>query len=530
MAATTTSSPTSVTMEEPYALDHKVSSLRQSISMKRNTSNLTSVERIFVDEIMEEGDEEDLEVLLTTLEDQTLFFGSSHGNGEEGKEIMLMLEPPTGPQHLLLRGQRGSILRQQTIEKRRSCHQRNSLWRRSSMKKMDSFGSASTNERNSFSGGSGEFSVASSSGGNSIKQGDRSSSKVVGPQSLFTLDEFKELEASYGQDEEEDHDENGKIGTHNETKVEELVVPQTTSSTDSSDLIKRASRNIYLGEGFEVGAEDLFNMYSQSMPDYDPWRDNLEMDEEGHRFDFTILGTSPDDIDSQPHALSPPQMYALQEHLPMARKGESFWLKYSMVRDGASFSALLQHVRGSHHTVMCMETIDGEVFGAFSSTTWSIQPNYFGNGECFLWRMKSNRAEVNGLSLYEQAQQESDIAVYPYAYRNDYYQLCQHDRIGLGGGTASVPQEIQGEMVEPNQLGFGIMFEGSNLLEASSAPCLTFGSPSLSMIHSDGSKFELVNLEVWALTPCVTIEEARRLECQRLFLKRNLVNSNSTMQ
>lgn len=480
------------TTVEPCDSDRK-GNLRQSISLQRNKSNLTSAEGIFVDEIMEEGNEEELEILLTTLEDSNLFFSTASGSSneeEEGEEVTL-LEPPS-PQHL--RGPQGSELRQQTIEKRRSCHQRNSLWRRSSVKKVD----------------------------DSVDPKDRSK---VGLQSLFTLDEFKELEASYDDKDDE------LMGTDDEKKQEELDVPLQDEEAllqkknRSDDMVKRASRNIYLGEGFEVGAEDVFDMYSQETPNYDPWRDNLKMDEEGHRFDFHILGTSPDDMDAQPHVLSPPQMYALQEHLPMARKGESFWLKYSMVRDGASFSALLQHVRGSHHTVMCMETVDGEVFGAFVSTPWSIQPNYFGNGESFLWKMKSNRADVGALSLYEQAHQESDIEVYPYSYRNNYYQLCQHDRIGIGGGTSSMPQDIQGEMVEPGKLGFGIVFEGSNLLEASSSCCLTFASPSLSSIHRDGSRFELVNLEVWALTPCVTTEEARRLECQRLFLKRNMVKS-----
>ena len=373
------------------------------------------------------------------------------------------------------------------------------------MKKVDSFGSTNA--------GSGEFSAKG-----------RSSSKA-GLKSMFTLGELKELEASYEEDE-------GENFTSDEKKEGEIDIPVQDEEAlldkkdGSNDIIKRASRNIYLGEGFEVGAEDVFRMYSQDTPDYDPWRDNLEMDEEGHRFDFHILGTSPDDFDAQPHALSPPQMHALQGHLPMARKGESFWLKYSMVRDGASFSTLLQHVRGSHHTVMCMETVDGEVFGAFVSTPWSIQPNYFGSGECFLWKMKSNRADVEGLSLYEQAHQESGIQVYPYSYRNNYCQLCHHDRIGLGGGTSSTPQDIQGEMVEPGKLGFGIVFDGSNLLEASSSPCLTFASPSLSSIHAVGSRFELVNLEVWALTPCVTIEEARRMECQRLFLKKSMAQSN----
>jgi hypothetical protein len=454
-------------MSEAATPSSRQMSLRQSVAMTRET--LTANELLFVDEIVENGNEEELETLLATLEDTNVFFHQS----EETSDPL----------------SRGSELRLQMIQERKSCIQRNSLWRRSSVR---------------------------------INKNNNQTTSRQQPQSLFTLEELKELEASY--------DENDDTET-DEKKTEESQENPTTSEIEEEDnhdfqqaAIKRASRNVYLGEGFEVGAKDLFAMYEDANenPDYDPWRDNLKMDEEGHRFDFHIIGTSPDDVDAQPHALSPPQMHALQEHLPMSCRGATFWLKYSLVRDGASFSTLLQHVRGSSQTVMAIETVDGEVFGAFTTSSWTIQPNYFGSGECFLWRMKNNRADVSGMSLFEQAKQESDIEVFKYSYHNNFSQLCQHDRIGLGGGITSVAKEIQGEVIEPSGFGFGIIFEGCNLLEASSSPCITFDSPSLSRIHSDGSRFEIVNLELWTLTPCLTLGEARKMECQKLFLKRNV--------
>jgi hypothetical protein len=38
---------------------------------------------------------------------------------------------------------------------------------------------------------------------------------------------------------------------------------------------------------------------------------------------------------------------------------------------------------------------------------------------------------------------------------------------------------------------------------------------------ADGSKMEFVNVEVWGLTPCLTVEEAQLMENRHLFLKRN---------
>eukprot|EP00978_Attheya_sp_CCMP212_P043300 scaffold280108_cov44-Attheya_sp.AAC.1 len=66
--------------------------------------------------------------------------------------------------------------------------------------------------------------------------------------------------------------------------------------------------------------------------------------------------------------------------------------------------------------------------------------------------------------------------------------------------------------------GFGLGIE-SDLLHGTSSSCATFGSPPLSFEHPDGSPFEIVNMEVWTLTPCMTLEEAEKLELGRFFLE-----------
>jgi hypothetical protein len=65
--------------------------------------------------------------------------------------------------------------------------------------------------------------------------------------------------------------------------------------------------------------------------------------------------------------------------------------------------------------------------------------------------------------------------------------------------------------------GFGLALQ-SDLLQGSSSPCITFGSPSLSKAHPDGSLFEIMNVELWTTTPCMTEEEAEKLELGKLFL------------
>jgi hypothetical protein len=88
-------------------------------------------------------------------------------------------------------------------------------------------------------------------------------------------------------------------------------------------------------------------------------------------------------------------MHRLQDSLPFCKRGESFWLKYSLVRDGASLSTLLNKSRGSKYSILALETLDGEVFGAFLGEPWHFDHSFYGTGESFVWKMKRNRDEIS---------------------------------------------------------------------------------------------------------------------------------------
>jgi len=223
---------------------------------------------------------------------------------------------------------------------------------------------------------------------------------------------------------------------------------------------------------------------------------------------FQIFGTSADDVDSQPHVLSPPLMESIYEFLPFAFSEQSFWMKYSLVRDGASFFKLLQNVRGSKATVLAIETTDGEVFGSFTSTPWRKNTTYFGSGEAFLWRMRHDR-KTTCKSIIDQARLESEIEVYPWTGMNHDVQLCKDSFIALGSGSSS--EEGKSDM------GFGLCID-RDMLHGTSSYSTTFGNPPLSYAN-ESAPFEIVNMEVWTLTPAFDVEEAEKLEFGRLFLE-----------
>jgi hypothetical protein len=267
--------------------------------------------------------------------------------------------------------------------------------------------------------------------------------------------------------------------------------------------------------------------------EYDAWVDMPEEFGSVDNLPFRILGTSAEDVDSHPHVLSPPLMEALQGFLPLAKTSDNFWMKYSLVRDGASLHTLLQYSRGAQFAILALETTNGEVMGAFTTEPWRKTWSCFGGGDSFLWRLRHSR-KTKCHSIIDQAYLESEIDVYPYTGENLCIQFCTSDMIAVGGGSLDQDSHMNVTADDSNaqssfrdhEWGHGLALQ-SDLLSGSSAPCVTFGSPSLSEVHSDGSLFEIMNLELWTMTPCYSQDDAEKLELGRLFLEENPTESFS---
>ena len=234
---------------------------------------------------------------------------------------------------------------------------------------------------------------------------------------------------------------------------------------------------------------------------------------------FRILGTSADDESANSNILSTPLMHSLQDSIPYGVAEQNFWMKYSLARDGASLSSLLRHIRGAKYTILALETADGEVFGSFTSEPWENNLNYFGTGESFLWRISHQfrNYSYNNLNI-DQGQRDDldesdDVDVFPWTGENNCIQLCTHAKIAIGGGSHASKEQHN------IAYGFGIAID-RDMTRGTSSHCATFGSPPLSKIHPDGSPFEIMNLEVWTLTPCFSLEDAEKLELCRLLAVR----------
>jgi len=232
---------------------------------------------------------------------------------------------------------------------------------------------------------------------------------------------------------------------------------------------------------------------------------------------FLILGTAADDVSCHPHVLSPPLMESLLAFVPEVLSQHNFWLKYSLVRDGASLWTMLRQVRASEFTFLAIETEDGHVFGSFTCQAWRLAQGWYNSPAdeaAFLWRMRRSRAldkpEV-AQSILDQVNRESEIQVFPYRSGNVAVQYCSKDHLMLGQGEV-LPTSGAGK-----HYGHGLYLDAS-LLHGTTSSCETFGNPCLASPDARGAKFQVSNLEVWTLTPHRNVHDAEHSELSQLFL------------
>mmetsp|Transcript_18269 Transcript_18269/g.29956 ORF Transcript_18269/g.29956 Transcript_18269/m.29956 type:complete len:596 (-) Transcript_18269:84-1871(-) len=341
---------------------------------------------------------------------------------------------------------------------------------------------------------------------------------------------------------EDNGDVNSSLDVHSDDEVGEIDHESAASSWSENDGgfkhydAWEVLRDEYASDfGFNVAVDDENKLVRYNSDDED-------------RGIFKILGTSLDDTGATPHVLSPPLMDSLLSFVPDHLAYDNFWLKYSLCRDGASLDILKRYCRAATYTILAIETTNGDVFGSFTSAPWRTHNRYFGTGESFLWRMRHNR-NTPVASLFDQAQLESEIDIFPYNGSNSYVQLCTSDKLALGGGGALKPglngQEIflnqeedvqsalsQGEepaYLEWRDFGFGLALDHT-LRHGSTSPSATFGNSALGSSGGEGGQtFDVVNLEVWTLTSASTEKEAQQQEMSMFFVRESVSSSMSKL-
>jgi len=220
-----------------------------------------------------------------------------------------------------------------------------------------------------------------------------------------------------------------------------------------------------------------------------PLFNNYEDEEEEEKEGETKEETKEDYYAFEYSALSEPLMEKLRQFFPATAQAGSLSLRYSMARDGPSLDALLDSNGGCGDNacaLLAIETAMGEVFGAFvTQPLRAMTEQWYGGAASFLWTTTTSTGEDQD----DETKQKNVLEVYPYSFVDPYVQVSDSYGLSIGAGA----------WVGGRRDGFGLALE-RDLSRGSSRASTTFGSPSLSKLHPDGSAFEIYNIEVWTLS------------------------------
>ncbi|KAI1000304.1 hypothetical protein K3495_g7891 [Podosphaera aphanis] len=191
---------------------------------------------------------------------------------------------------------------------------------------------------------------------------------------------------------------------------------------------------------------------------------------------------------------------------------EQWHLVYSLEEDGVSLGTLYkkcESLRGLRNgVVLVVKDRRGDVFGAYFNEAPRIEPHFFGNGECFLWRAAAiTSAQMDlpprlsadpttlqpGATLSSPAlspleptrsnasavSEQIRFKAFLYSGVNDYAMLCEAEYLSVGGGDGR----------------YGLWLDDT-FEQGISSHCLTFGNEPLS---DEGEKFDILGVEVWSI-------------------------------
>ncbi|CCF60392.1 hypothetical protein KAFR_0K00370 [Kazachstania africana CBS 2517] len=175
--------------------------------------------------------------------------------------------------------------------------------------------------------------------------------------------------------------------------------------------------------------------------------------------------------------------------MPMRVQLYNEWtLLYSLEQHGASLHSLYDNIKPKDDDltrrigyVIVIKDAKNGIFGAYCNEPW--EPNehvrYYGNGECFLWKMN----KVPNLNLDDKNDPDNkqltqwQFQGFPYTGVNEFAIYCTSRFLSMGAGDGH----------------YGLWCD-DGLLHGVTYPCSTYGNETLSQ---EGNKFHIIGLEVW---------------------------------
>eukprot|EP00659_Diplonema_papillatum_P012045 gene12045-18608_t len=174
--------------------------------------------------------------------------------------------------------------------------------------------------------------------------------------------------------------------------------------------------------------------------------------------------------------------------LPSRHHRQHWSLVFSTRRDGFALSSFFQRGEDVGENVLVVETIDGDIFGGYSSGPWQPSKYYYGNGETmvFAWKLGAPDLTITlpstptpspGSRLSptsrsstppgRKAKKGPTFYAWQWTGSNRMFVHCDQHSFAFGGGAT----------------GPSFSIDGNNLGSGTSNPCESFNSPVLTSSH-----------------------------------------------
>ena len=177
-------------------------------------------------------------------------------------------------------------------------------------------------------------------------------------------------------------------------------------------------------------------------------------------------------------------MKELVSFMPPTLKHRAWQRLFSIGRDGDSFESFLHKVQGHTHTLLVVQSTEGDIFGGFADAQWFLSQTqdsrFVGTGTSFLFKLD---LEDDNDQVYEDDEEEEKgtLRVFRWQGINDYNQICCRRLRGLGMGGGG----------EQGMYGLYIHDDFSC---GTSGPCDTYGNTTT---LPSREYFHVLNFEVY---------------------------------
>ncbi|KAL0479496.1 hypothetical protein AKO1_007666 [Acrasis kona] len=161
----------------------------------------------------------------------------------------------------------------------------------------------------------------------------------------------------------------------------------------------------------------------------------------------------------------------ISKAIPHRYHNQDWRLIYSTREHGTSLRSLYDHCKDRQEPcVLIVQSSDSNIFGAFLSETPKVWDRYYGNGECFLFKLKP-------FTVYKWNRKS----------HNEMFIFSTYDGLTIGGSSNS------GDLDSGNITSSGLWLD-RELLKGSSYACETFGTDECISAKED---FDVHAVEVW---------------------------------